>query len=241
MENLQEYKDIINKLSRLNQIVPRKQLKSHFESTLISALPDRQDCKLPLFGYSLRFMVLAFILILLGSSGIALAAEHATPGSLFYPLKQAVQDAKLAVLNNPAARTLFHLENTEDTATKTKQSVTNHDNDMPQNESDKSALETPKPAEQKVLGSQAEKANELRNSVPANALEKATRVSTNGQDQAQEALQRNPSSAAGTAQNNSQIQEIGIPGSMPEQSQSTQNRNKNTQQNQENTNEHRSR
>lgn len=250
MDNLKKYQDIIKGLNQLKSITPSKQLRFRFESTLISALPSKQHNKSPLFGYSFKFAVFMLVFFLLGGSGIALAAEHAQPGSLLYPVKQAVQEAKLAVTSNPDARALLHLEKAEDKIEEIKQSVSeNNDEKLESSVKDyqdnvgKAIHETQKLEEQEEstakkveqsLGNQAETLHELQNTAPIQAqpaLEKAIEASQKGQEQAQEVLQNNPS-------NNPGNQETGKPSSLPEPPQNARDQSSNIQQGQDKANEH---
>ena len=256
MENLKEYQKIISDLNQLKSITPSEQLRTHFETTLISALPDKKPLKLPLFGYSFRFAAFILMLLFLSSSGIVLAAEHSTPDSLLYPVKQAVQEAKLAVLSDPTTRALLHLEKAEDKIEEIKQFLSdNNDEKLERGVKDyqdnlgKVIQETQKLKEQnnnaiqiieQSLGNQTRTLQLLQNTAPAPAqpaIEKAIDASQKGQEQAQEVLQNNPSNYPGPEQNNSGNQETGKPSSLPEPPQNVQNQSTNSQQGQDKANE----
>lgn len=204
MQNPEEYKDIVKGLSQLRSITPREQLKTHFESTLISSLPNKQN-KYPLFGYSFRLAVFMLMLFLLGGSGIVLAADNATPGSLLYPVKQIVQEAKLVVVSNPTSRALLNLEKAEDKVEEIKQSAYENNNEKLEkgtqdyqeivvnvinesqiiNNQESSALNSIVES----LGNQTQTLQELQNSAPINAqpaLENAIEVSQKGLQQVQD-------------------------------------------------------
>ena len=257
MDNLREFQAIIKGLNQLKSITPSEQLRFHFESTLFSILPNKQHNKLPLFGYSLRFAVFMLVFCLLGGSGIVLAAEHITPGSPLYPVKQIVQEAKLAVASNPTTKALLHLEKAEDKIEEIKQSVSNNNDEELesvvkdyQDNVGKAIQETQKSKDQtnnaarvieQSLGNQTQTLQELQNTAPTQAqpaLEKAIDASQKGQEQAQEAIQNNPSNNHGSEQNNSGNQETGKPSVLPEPSQNVQNQSTNSQPGQDKASEH---
>ena len=213
MDNLKKYQDIIKGLSQLKSIAPSEQLKSHFENTLVSALLSKQYNKSLLFGNSFRFAVFMLTFLILGSSGIVLAAEHSQPGSLLYPVKQVVQEAKLAVTGSPSARASLHLEKAKDKVEEIKQSVSDNDDEKLNNSVkgyqdnvSKTIQETQKSKEQtnntiqiieQSLDSQTQILQELQITAPTQAqpaLDKAIDASQKGQEQVQKVMQNSPSS-----------------------------------------------
>jgi len=141
-----------------------------------------------------------------------LAAEQSKPGSLLYPIKQVVKNAKLALTSNQTAKALLHLEKGEDKIEELKQAaedennmnanriVGDYEHDVnnalkeTQNLNQKN-IETAKTIDQ-TLEKHTQTLEQVKDQVPSPAqaaINKAITVSEKGQQQAQEVIQNNPS------------------------------------------------
>lgn len=211
MEDLNKYQDTISKLASLKSIVPRPEFRSRFENLLIPALPSKA-AKVPLFGYAFRLAIIILAVIAFSSTGIVLAAEQSKPGALLYPIKQVVQDAKIALATNPTTKALLHLEKAQDKVEEMQRAVFNTQSDQfEQNAQDykeniskaveeTQQIETQKENTAQTINNSLEKHTEvlqqLQTVAPTQAqpgLEKALDASKKGQQQVQEVMQNNPS------------------------------------------------
>lgn len=207
-----EYTDLIKNLSQLKSVIPGDRFKSHVKSTLIPSLPIKPNFNhMFFFGHSFRIAAIILAFLLLSSSGIVLAASESKPGSLLYPVKQVVQDAKLAITTNPTARALLHLEKAQDKVEEMQQTVFDtKTNQFEQNaqeykENIKKAVEETKEIETQrentaqtvntSLEKHTETLQQLQTVAPTQAqpaLEKAIDASQKGQQQVQQVIQNNP-------------------------------------------------
>lgn len=261
-----EFKDLIQNLSQLHSITPSKRFRFHVKNALIPSLPVKQAFSHSLFfGFSARIAALVLVFLLFGTSGLVLAASESKPGSLLYPIKQVVQDAKLAIATNPTAKALLHLEKAQDKVEEMQQAVfdtkTEHfeQNVQEYKESINKAVEETKEVEtqkedtaqtvNESLEKHTETLQQLQTIAPTQAqpaLEKAIDASQKGQQQVQEVIQNNPSNTNQPPPQNSgnfNNQNIGRPTVVPAQPQSGQNQNSNSNSSfgQEKANEHKGR
>ncbi len=204
MEDLNKYKDIIKRLNKLDSISPDKQFKSHFEKSFIRLLPSRHRSP-SLLGYPVRFALIIFLVVVLGASGTVLAAEKASPGSIFYPVKKITQDIKLIMATNSKDRAAVHLKKAEDKVKEIEKSASenkeeNLEKTVEGYEKDvRSALEEAgkinngenqaKSSVEEALNKNKEVLENLKVTVPTQAqpaINKAIEVSSHGQSQAGE-------------------------------------------------------
>jgi len=207
-----KYKKLITNLSSLQSITPRQIFKSHVENVLISSLPSKTYRKDRFFlGLSIRLAFALLVFIIFGSSGLVLASQESNPGTVLYPIKQIVQDIKIAATSNPSSKALLHVEKAEDKIQEIRLSANeNNEEKLEERASDYKeivgeVIEDTQNIEAQnnnaahsiveSLGNQTQTLKELQNSSPANAqpaLENAIEASQKGLERVQEALQNNP-------------------------------------------------
>src|SRR3990172_3166103 len=108
-------KKLLNNLTSLQSITPSQIFKSHVENVLISSLPEKTYQRHEFFmGLSIRLALAILGFVIFGGSGIVMASQDSNPCSTLYPIKQIVQDIKIAATSNPSSKALLHVEKAED-------------------------------------------------------------------------------------------------------------------------------
>jgi hypothetical protein len=195
MNSFNEHKEVIERLQTLKKIKPSRELVLRFDKILSSAHLRQDNQNFSLFP---RIALVSLAVFLLGGLGIVRAAEGTSPGSFLYPVKEAVQKAKIVLSKNPSARALLHLEEAESSLSEIEKSVESKNNERLEKSVDKYEehvghvrRETQSPQQQsgssvkveEAIGNQAEKLKSLGESVPVqaqSALERALEASQKG-------------------------------------------------------------
>ncbi|KKS95140.1 MAG: hypothetical protein UV73_C0022G0004 [Candidatus Gottesmanbacteria bacterium GW2011_GWA2_43_14] len=200
MEDISKYREIISELSSLRAVAPRPAFRARFENLLIPALPSKKAGGF-FFSFAVRLAILLIAFIVFGTTGIVLAAGQSKPGSFLYPVRQLVQNAKLAVATNPSTRALLHLEKARDKVEEMQTSASDRKTEQFEQKAEdykkdigkaveevqKSGIQQEKTAEtvNEFLENQTRTLEELMTAAPTQnqpALEKAIDASQQGQE-----------------------------------------------------------
>jgi len=223
-----KHKKLLNNLTSLQSITPSQKFKSHVENVLISSLSEKTYQRHKFFmGLSIRLALAILGFVIFGGSGLVMASQDSNPGSTLYPIKQIVQDIKIAATSNPSSKALLHVEKAEDKIQEIGQSAEeNNEEKLEERASDYQeivgeVIEDTQNIEAQnnnaahsiveSLGNQTQTLKQLQNSSPANAqpaLENAIEASQKGLEHVQEALQNNPKNEGNELPNASQNGQI---------------------------------
>jgi hypothetical protein len=189
--NNTEHKDIYKKLEGARKVRPSESFRTHFYSIIETETKKRAPSFSP---FKLAFT--GFALFIMAGTGLVAASQDSHPGSILYPVKEAVHKAKIVFSSDPIDKALLHLEKADENISDIEKSAADENKkdfeksveqyqenvEKARNESrrsnDSSAVE-------EELGRQAEKLSELERKVPTQAqtgLERALEVNQNRED-----------------------------------------------------------
>ena len=190
MEDLSKYREIIAELSSLRAVTPRPAFRARFEKLLIPALPNK-TARIPFFSFALRLAIILIAFIVFSGTGIVLAAGQSKPGSILYPVKQLVQNAKLAIATKPTTKAILHLEKARDKVEEIQKSASDTKTEQIEQKAEEYKEDIGKAVEEvQKGGSQQEKTAETVNEALKNNTQKLEELKTSAPTQAQPALEK---------------------------------------------------
>ncbi len=103
-------------IDRVNQLIDRQPRPSKRRAKILLAslgkIPgESMQPSLGLFFFRLAMLIIIVILVLFAAgAGVVSAASHALPGNIFYPIKDKVEMAQLAVTSDALTEAILHLK-----------------------------------------------------------------------------------------------------------------------------------
>lgn len=124
MNNLNEFKDIIGNLKKLDQIGPSDAFRVRFDALIEESV---RDYKAPRFTFLPKAALASILIFFLAGAGVIVAAEKSGPGDTLYPVKNAVHKAKIVLSSNPADKAVLYLEEAEENIAEIEKSAQHED------------------------------------------------------------------------------------------------------------------
>ena len=109
-----EYKTLLNNLKSLKTTKPSDSFKESLYSLIVN-LPDEKTHKSFLFipFHNLRLAAIAILIFFISGTGVAIASQNAQPGSIFYPIRQAMIEARISFSTKPQEKAVLNMEKSQ--------------------------------------------------------------------------------------------------------------------------------